>query len=59
MDFEGFMAGYTQYFGTAAHQPNLPARSTIQVAGLASGALVEIEIVFAKKSGGKSAKKSP
>jgi len=56
MDFDGFMAGYTQFFGTAAHQPNLPARSTIQVAGLASGAMVEIEIVFAKKSAGKSAK---
>src|SRR5262245_16078517 len=26
MDFEGFMAAYTQYFGTA-EQPNLPARS--------------------------------
>ena len=59
MDFDGFMAGYTQYFGTAAHQPNLPARSTIQVAGLASGAMVEIEIVFAKKTGGKTRAKSP
>jgi hypothetical protein len=29
------------------------------VAGLASGAMVEIEIVFAKKIGGKGAKKSP
>jgi len=60
MDFAGFMAGYTQYFGTAAHQPNLPARSAVQVAGLAApGALVEIEIVFAKKTGGKTAAKSP
>jgi enamine deaminase RidA (YjgF/YER057c/UK114 family) len=53
MDFSGFMEGYTQYFGASAHQPNLPARSTIQVAGLASGALVEIEIVFAKQTAGK------
>ena len=44
MDFEGFMAAYSQHFGTAA-QPNLPARSTVQVAGLAAaGMLVEIEV---------------
>ncbi|HTX25188.1 MAG TPA: RidA family protein [Steroidobacteraceae bacterium] len=49
MDFRGFMAGYTQFFGTK-EQPNLPARSAVQVAGLASpGALVEIEVVLAKK----------
>src|SRR5262249_11692554 len=42
MDFAGFMAAYTQFFGTK-EQPNLPARSTVQVAGLASpGMLVEI-----------------
>ena len=43
MDFAGMMAGWKQVFGTQA-QPNLPARTTVQVAGLASpGALVEIE----------------
>jgi len=48
MDFEGFMAAYTQHFGTK-EQPNLPARSTIQVAGLvAPGMLVEIEVQLAK-----------
>ena len=44
MDFPGFMAGYTQFFGTPA-QPNLPSRSAMQVAGLASpNFLVEIEV---------------
>jgi enamine deaminase RidA (YjgF/YER057c/UK114 family) len=44
MDFGGFMEGYTQFFGTEA-QPNLPARSVVQVAGLANpGFLVEIEV---------------
>ena len=44
MDFAGFMAGYTQFFGTPA-QPNLPSRSAMQVAALASpGFLVEIEV---------------
>lgn len=44
MDFAGFMEGYSQFFGTEA-QPNLPARSTMQVAGLVSPAfLVEIEV---------------
>lgn len=48
MDFEGMMAGYTQFFGTQS-QPNLPARSTVQVAGLvAPGMLVEIEVQLAK-----------
>jgi len=48
MDFEGFMAAYTQFFGTA-EQPNLPARSTVQVAGLVQpGMLVEIEVQLAK-----------
>ena len=48
MDFEGFMAAYTQYFGTT-DQPNLPARSTVQVVSLvAPGMLVEIEIQLAK-----------
>lgn len=45
MDFAGMMASYTKFFGTA-EQPNKPARSTIQVAGLAAaGALVEIEVI--------------
>ncbi len=49
MDFGGFMKAYTQYFGTEK-QPNLPARSAIQIAGLAGGPgmLVEIEMVLAK-----------
>ena len=43
MDFPGMMVGWKQFFGTSA-QPNLPARTTVQVAGLAGpGALVEIE----------------
>lgn len=45
MDFGGFMAGYTQFFGTAA-QPQLPVRSAFQIAALANPAwLVEIEVV--------------
>lgn len=48
MDFEGLMHGYLQHFGTAA-QRNLPARTTVQVAGLpVPGALVEIEVVAAR-----------
>ena len=48
-DFAGFMAGYTQFFGTPA-QPNKPARSAMQVAALvAPGALVEIEVIAARK----------
>jgi enamine deaminase RidA (YjgF/YER057c/UK114 family) len=44
MDFEGFMQGYTQFFGTPA-QPHLPVRSAMQVAALANpGYLVEIEV---------------
>ena len=44
MDFGGFMKGYSEFFGTAA-QPNLPVRSTMQVAALANpGFLVEIEV---------------
>jgi enamine deaminase RidA (YjgF/YER057c/UK114 family) len=47
MDFDGFMAAYTRYFGTA-QQPSLPARSAVQVAGLVRpGMLVEIEVVVA------------
>jgi enamine deaminase RidA (YjgF/YER057c/UK114 family) len=52
MDFKGFMDAYTQFFGTK-EQPNLPARSAVQVAGLASpGVMVEIEVVLAQKASG-------
>jgi len=48
LDFQGFMKAYTRHFGTEA-QPNLPARSAVQVAGLAApGMLVEIEVVLAR-----------
>lgn len=45
MDMDGFMAAYVQFFGTK-EQPNLPARSVLQIAGLANSAWrVEIEAV--------------
>ena len=48
MDFQGMMRAYRKYFGTQA-QPNLPARSAFQVAGLAApGMLVEIEVILAR-----------
>lgn len=49
MDFAGFMRAYTKHFGTEA-QPNKPARSAIQIAGLAGGPgmLVEVEVVLAR-----------
>jgi len=48
MDFAGMMAGYSQVFGTP-EQPNTPARTTVQVAGLAApGALVEINVQAAQ-----------
>jgi enamine deaminase RidA (YjgF/YER057c/UK114 family) len=44
LDFAGFMQGYSEFFGTK-DQPNLPARSTMQVAALVNpGFLVEIEV---------------
>jgi len=47
MDFAGMMRGYRALFGTPA-QPNKPARSTMQVAGLVDpGWLVEIEVTAA------------
>jgi enamine deaminase RidA (YjgF/YER057c/UK114 family) len=50
MDFKGFMDAYTQFFATK-EQPNLPARSAVQVAGLAGpGMLVEVEVILAKKT---------
>ena len=48
MDFDGFMNAYRRHFGSAG-QPNLPARSAFQVAGLAApGMLVEVEVVLAR-----------
>lgn len=49
MDFRGFMRAYTKYFGTE-EQPNKPARSAVQIAGLAGGPnmLVEVEVVIAR-----------
>ena len=48
MDFPGFMAGYSQFFGTK-EQPNKPARSAMQVAALdAPTGLVEIEVIAVK-----------
>ncbi len=52
MDFEGMMAGYTQFFGTK-EQPNKPARTTVQVVLPASarGGLVEIDLIAVKQGG--------
>lgn len=51
MDFAGMMSAYREFFGTAA-QPNRPARSTMQVAGLVDpGWLVEIEVTAAARGG--------
>ena len=47
--FAGFMAGYSQFFGTKT-QPNRPARSAMQVAALAApGALIEIEVIAVRR----------
>lgn len=49
MDFAGMMTAYREFFGTAA-QPNVPARSTMEVAGLVDpGWLVEIEVTAAAR----------
>jgi enamine deaminase RidA (YjgF/YER057c/UK114 family) len=49
MDFSGFMKSYVKYFGTK-EQPNLPARSAVQVAGLvAPGMMVEIEVIAVRQ----------
>ena len=48
LDFKGFSEAYGQFFGTTA-QPNIVARTTVQVAALANpGFLVEIEATAAK-----------
>jgi 2-iminobutanoate/2-iminopropanoate deaminase len=48
MDFAGFNAGYREFFGTAEN-PNVVARSTVQVAALAGpNFLIEIEATAAK-----------
>ncbi len=48
MDFAGFNAGYREFFGTAEN-PNLVARSTVQVAALAGpNFLIEIEAIAAR-----------
>ena len=48
MDFTGFNDAYKEYFGTTEN-PNLVARSTVQVAALAAPMfLVEIEAIAAK-----------
>lgn len=48
MDFAGMNEGYRMFFGTAEN-PNVVARSTVQVAGLAGPYyLVEIEVMAAK-----------
>ncbi|TRW95320.1 hypothetical protein FNJ84_16475 [Paracoccus sp. M683] len=44
VDFQGFMAGYSQFFGTE-DQPNLPVRSAMVVDALVNpGWLVELEV---------------
>lgn len=48
MDFGGFMEAYSQYFGTE-EQPNVPARSAVQVAGLVAPLMfVEVEVITAR-----------
>jgi enamine deaminase RidA (YjgF/YER057c/UK114 family) len=48
MDFAGMMRAYRERFATP-QQPNKPARSTMQVAGLVDpGWLVEIEVTAAR-----------
>lgn len=50
MDFAGFNAAYRQFFGTEKN-PNIVARSTMQIAGLANPYfLVEVEATAARTS---------
>jgi enamine deaminase RidA (YjgF/YER057c/UK114 family) len=52
MDFEGLMQAYLGVYGLRAQENRLPARTTVQVAGLpVPGALIEIEVVAAKHAG--------
>ena len=49
MDFAGMQSEYVKFFGTK-EQPNLPARSTVKVAGLVNpGWLIEIEVTAVRK----------
>lgn len=49
VDYAALNAAYASFFGTA-EQPGKPARTTVQVAGLAwAGARVEIEFIAARK----------
>jgi enamine deaminase RidA (YjgF/YER057c/UK114 family) len=49
MDFEGLMKAWTQVYGAQPPAQALPARTTVQVAGLpVPGALVEIEAIAAR-----------
>ncbi len=51
LDFKGFSEAYAQFFGTS-EQPNIVARSTVQVAALANPAyLVEVEATAAVPAG--------
>jgi len=50
MDFAGWNAAYSTYFGTK-EQPNKPARSAVQVAALASqGPLLEVEVIAVRSA---------
>jgi len=49
MDFDGLMQAYLGIYGLRAQENRLPARTTVQVAGLpVPGALVEIEVIAAR-----------
>jgi enamine deaminase RidA (YjgF/YER057c/UK114 family) len=49
IDLQGLMQAYIHLYGMRALEKNLPARTTVQVAGLpAAGALVEIEVIAAR-----------
>ena len=59
MDFEGLMQAYMAVYGLRAQENKLPARTTVQVAGLpVPGALVEIEVVAAKHADHDHAKQA-
>jgi len=59
LDFKGFSEAYAQFFGTP-EQPNLVARSTVQVSALVNpGFLVEIEAMAAKRAAPAAAKATP